>query len=170
MTSFYLTTHIIGLCSHHFIWHLVLLSGAHIFYPNTYAVEWCPCHFIPQIMLLHCTDFILSDNSCWWAVPTFYLTTQTVEWCPNHFTWRLKLLNGAHIILSDVSNCWVVPTSFYPSNHADGLWWHLFIWQFASKLILMFCATAGSIMLPAIPMCHQSAPTCWQFNVLQLTK
>jgi len=109
-----------------------------------------------SVMLLSGVEIILSDNSHYWVVLTsFYLTSCIVEWCQH--------------ILSNNSCCRVLSTLFHPTNHADGLWWHHFIWQFASELILMFCAMAGSIMLPNIQMCPQLAPTCWQFNVVQLT-
>ena len=147
--------------------------------------KWQKVHTF-HVMLLSGAEIILSDNSHYWVVLTsFYLTSCIVEWCPhilsknpccrgvhtsfypsNHaaglwwhnFIPQLMLL-GCADILPDNSNCWVVRTSFYPINHADGLWWHNFIWQFASKFILMFCALAGSIILPTIPMCHQSAHT-----------
>jgi hypothetical protein len=32
------------------------------FYLTTHAVQWCPHHFIQQFMLLGCADIILSDN------------------------------------------------------------------------------------------------------------
>jgi hypothetical protein len=123
------------------------------FYLTSCIVEWCPhilsknscCRvvptsFIPQIMLMGCADIILSDNSCCWLCRHFIW--QTVEWCLHHFIPQIMLMRCDDIIL----------------------------WQFASKFILLFCGMAGSKMFPAIPMCHQSAPTCWQFNVLQLTK
>jgi len=72
LKSFYPMTCIIGLCWHHFIWQLILFSGAHIilsdnshcsvmptsFYPTTHTVQWCPHHFIQQLMLLGCADII----------------------------------------------------------------------------------------------------------------
>lgn len=80
--------HIIGFCSHHFIWHLILLRGAHIFYLSNHAVELCWHRFIQRLMLLGCAD-ILSDNSnCW-------------EWCPHHFIPQIMLMGCDDITLSD---------------------------------------------------------------------